>query len=205
MAVKKSGAPGQAATPTPDGGPAANLKPWPLLKDEEVLKTPVFNLKRQTCLSPKDGREKVFTVLDVPDWVQVLPITADGQAVLVSQYRLGSREISLELPGGVVERGQTPLEAGQRELREETGYQAGRWRKLAAFRPNPAVQNNTAHFFVAEDAFPAGPTDFDENEDIELVLAPLADLKKMINDGRIDHAIMVAAILSYFNRYEVNS
>lgn len=181
------------------------IRPWPLLQDEEVLKTPVFTLRRQTCRSPKDGEGKVFTVLDVPDWVQVLPLTADGQAVLVSQYRVGSREVSLELPGGVVEAGQSPLEAGRRELMEETGYQAANWRKLAAFRPNPAVQNNTAHFFVAEGAYPAGPTDFDENEDIELVLMPLNDLKEMIREGKIDHAIMVAAVLSYFNSNEVNS
>jgi len=175
------------------------VRPWPLLKDEELMKTPVFTLTRQTCRSPKDGGDKVFTVLDVPDWVQVLALTDDGQAVLVSQYRIGSREVSLELPGGVVEAGQTPLEAAQRELREETGYQAVAWRQMAAFRPNPAVQNNTAHFFVAEGARLAGPTDFDENEDLELSLVPLNSLKEMINKGQIDHAIMVAAILSYFN------
>ena len=179
------------------------VKNWPLMEDEALIETPVFTLHRQTFLSPKDGRGKPFTILDVPDWVQVLPITPDGQVVLVSQFRLGTREISLELPGGVVEKGQTPLAAGQRELMEETGYQADGWRKLAAFRPNPAVQNNTAHFFVAEEARLAGSTNFDENEDIELVLMPLDRLKRLISDGKIDHAIMVAAILSYFNSREM--
>ena len=181
------------------------VKNWVLVKNETVVRTPVFTLESHIFLSPKDGREKPFTILDVPDWVQVLPITDDGQAVLVSQFRLGTREISLELPGGVIEPGQTPLSAGQRELMEETGYQAANWRQSAAFRPNPAVQNNTAYFFVAEGAYPAGPTNFDENEDIELVLTPLDQLKAMISDGKINHAIMVAAILSYFNSKEVNS
>lgn len=181
------------------------VKSWALVKSETVAKTPVFNLESHTFLSPKDGREKPFTILDVNDWVQVLPITNDGQAVLVKQFRLGTREISLELPGGVVEPGQTPLEAAKRELMEETGYQAANWRKVASFRPNPAVQNNTAHFFTAEEAWLSGPTNFDENEDLELILTPLDQLKAMIRDGKIDHAIMVAAIMSYFNSIEVNS
>lgn len=175
------------------------LRPWPLLAEKDVLKTPVFTVRDNILRSPKDGAEKTFTVLEVPDWVQVLPITDSGQAVLVKQYRFGSREFSLELPGGVVEKDQTPLEAARRELMEETGYQAERLIQMAAFKPNPAVQNNIAHFFVAEGARLAGPTNFDENEDLELVEIPLDELRGLVKSGKIDHAIMVAGILFYFN------
>lgn len=170
---------------------------WPLLREEPLLKTPVFEVKRRACRSPKDGGEKNFFVLDSPDWVQVLPITADGQAVLVRQFRHGTRQVSLEIPGGVIERGQTPLDAGQRELREETGYTGGAWRHMAAFRPNPAVNVNTAHFFLAEGVEPTAATEFDENEDIDLILRPAADLAGMVLRGEVTHAIMCAAILFY--------
>ena len=170
---------------------------WPLIAEESVLKTPVFEVRRNICRSPKDGRDKAFFLLNCHDWVQVLPITEGGQAVLVRQFRYGSRELSLELPGGVIERGQSPLEAGQRELREETGYTAETWRQLAAFRPNPAVNTNHAHFFVAEGARLTEATAFDENEDIELVLVDVKRLPELVLSGEIDHAIMSAAILLY--------
>ena len=170
---------------------------WPLSAEESVLKTPVFEVRRQWCRSPKDGRDKAFTVLACPEWVQVLAFTPDDQALLVRQFRQGTRQVSLELPGGVVEPGQTPEEAARREMREETGYEAENFRQLAAFRPNPAVQNNTAYAFVAENARLAGPTRFDENEDLDLVLVPAAELRDLVLTGAVDHVIMAAAILFY--------
>ncbi len=174
-----------------------SLKPWPIIKEEVLLKTPVFNVCHRFGLSPLDGQEKPFVYLDCPPWVQVLAVTENAEVVLVRQYRHGSGEFSLELPGGVVEKGQSPLAAAQRELREETGYGAEKWQSLAQFLPNPAVQGNVAHLFLAEGAAVVGATDFDPDEDIELELVPLTDLPKLVKDGTINHAIMVAGILFY--------
>jgi 8-oxo-dGTP pyrophosphatase MutT (NUDIX family) len=157
----------------------------------------VFEVRRHSFISPKDGREKPFTVLACPDWVQGLAFTPDRRVVLVRQFRHGTRQISLELPGGVIEPGQTPEESARRELREETGYAADDFRQVAAFRPNPAIQNNTAYVFTAENALPAGPTEFDENEDLDLGLVPAAALRRLVLAGAIDHVIMAAAILFY--------
>jgi len=170
---------------------------WPLVAEEKILETPVFTVKKSVCRSPKDGRDKGFFVLDCPEWVQVLAVTDEGEVILVRQFRQATREISLELPGGVVEKGQTPEEAGRRELREETGFEAESWRHLASFRPNPATHNNRAHLFLAEGARLTGPTEFDENEDIELVRVPLKDLPGLVLDGTISHVIMAAGILFY--------
>jgi len=180
------------------------LEEWTLLSEEEILKTPVFTVNRHVCRSPKDGQDKNFVVMDLPDWVQVLAVTEDRKVLLVRQFRLGSRQISLELPGGVVEKGQTPLEAAQRELSEETGYTAAGWKQLAAFRPNPALQNNTAYLFVAEGVRLTGATDFDENEDLDLTAVTLGELRDLVFKGTIDHAIMVAGIMLYLNSINVN-
>ena len=175
------------------------LTNWPLSAEESLLKTPVFEVRRHWFNSPKDGRDKPFTILECPDWVQVLAFTPDRRALLVRQFRHGTRQVSLELPGGVVEPGQTPEEAGRRELREETGYAADNFRQVAAFRPNPAIQNNTAYVFAADNARQVGPTDFDENEDLDLVLVPAAALRRLVLAGTVDHVIMAAAILFYFS------
>ena len=179
------------------------VKEWPLLADEEVLQTPVFTLRRHRCRSPKDGRPRDFTVLAVREWVQVLAITEGHQVLLVRQFREGARSFSLELPGGVQEAGQSLEETARRELMEETGYSAASWRHLASFKPNPAIQNNGAHLFVAEGARLTGPTDFDENEDLDLISVPLDSLKGMVLNGAIDHVIMAAGILFYFNSLKV--
>jgi 8-oxo-dGTP pyrophosphatase MutT (NUDIX family) len=171
-----------------------DLKPWQLTGDTVTLSTPVFDVISRRCLSPKDGREKTFSCLKAPPWVNVLPLTSDHKVVLVNQYRHGSAELSLELPGGVAEPNQTLLETAQRELMEETGYSSPRFELLCSLKPNPALFDNFIHTFVAYEAEKTGQTDFDENEDLTEQLCSLADLKTMILDGTIDHALMVAAI-----------
>jgi 8-oxo-dGTP pyrophosphatase MutT (NUDIX family) len=173
------------------------LGEWRLLGDRVTLATPVFKALERRCLSPKDGREKTFACLSAPDWANVLALTPDGRALLVRQFRHGSREVSLELPGGVVEPGQSPIEAAARELAEETGYRAPELKLLCSLRPNPALFDNVIHTFLAEGAVLAGRTDFDDNEELDPVLVELGELRAMILDGRIDHAMMVAAIGLY--------
>lgn len=170
------------------------LGEWRHLGDEVVYKTPVFSVISRRCLSPKDGREKAFSCLLAPEWANVLAVGPGGMVPLVRQFRHGSQEVSLELPGGVVEPGQSPIDTARRELMEETGYRAERLEPLCKLRPNPAIQDNTIHTFLAYGAVPTGRTDFDENEELDLLLAPVRELKAMILDGRIDHAMMVAAI-----------
>ncbi|MDR1657413.1 MAG: NUDIX hydrolase [Deltaproteobacteria bacterium] len=173
------------------------LKQWQLIDESVTYQTPVFNVLDRRCLSPKDGREKTFACLQSPEWVNVLAVTAEGKFLLVDQFRHGSRDFCLEIPGGVVEPGQSLEETARRELMEETGYSAARLELLCSFKPNPALFSNRVHTFLAYEAAPTGQTDFDENEEMSLSLATIDELKAMILDGRIDHALMVAAISFY--------
>ncbi|MDR3204110.1 MAG: NUDIX hydrolase [Deltaproteobacteria bacterium] len=177
------------------------LPDWELLGETSNLKSKVFEVVTRRCLSPKDGREKNFMSIRAPDWCNVAPITQDGRILLVRQFRHGSREISLELPGGQVDGFESPLSTAKRELEEETGYSAQSFKQLTALRPNPALFTNTIYTFVAFEAVKNKQTKFDENEDLAPLLVTKKELKEMILDGRINHALMVAAIASFLLVY----
>jgi len=132
-------------------------------------------------------------VLDCPAWVNVVPVTAAGNVVLIRQYRHGIREVTLEIPGGVVEAGEAPAAAAARELGEETGYAAQAIRPLARVLPNPAVQNNYLYLYVAEGCRRSGPPRPDRFEDIEVLERPLAEISALIRDGHIAHSMVITA------------
>ena len=142
---------------------------------------------------PRTGEPKRFSLLEAVDWVNVVALTPDERVVLIRQYRPGVDRVCLEIPGGMVDPGVSPEEAAARALAEETGYTARRWRRLGAAAPNPAIFNNTLHSFLAEDAEPTVATHFDGGEVISLETAPLAEVHAMLRDGRIDHALVIAA------------
>lgn len=120
--------------------------------------------------------------------------------VLIRQWRQGSQAPSLEIPGGLVDPGETPQEAGARELLEETGYVAGRMLHLGQVNPNPALFDNTCHSFLALEALPLARQRLDDNERIEVITRPLGDLAGLVADGSIDHSLVLAALCFFWLR-----
>ena len=100
------------------------VKLWKCIRSRTDQSYRIFSIRTDTTLSPRTGAEHDFYVIESRDWVNVIPITADQQVVMVKQYRHGSRQVTLEIPGGLVDPGDTPEKAASRELLEETGYQA---------------------------------------------------------------------------------
>lgn len=173
------------------------IKPWPQLGTEELGNFRIFSLEAHTNMSPKNGHSHTFYVIDTLDWINVVPVTPEGELLMIRQFRHGSREITLEVPGGMVDPGETPLNAAVRELREETGYAGDKVTKIGEVSPNPAIFNNRCHTFLVENAVRVGDQQFDGTEDIEFSLHSPAEVNEIIGRGEITHALTLNAIYFY--------
>jgi ADP-ribose pyrophosphatase len=177
------------------------LKPWTIISSHVDQSYRVFTLRHDRARSPRTHQTHDFYILESPAWVNIIPLTAENNVVLIRQYRLGIRDIALEIPGGLVEDSDSPEEAARRELWEETGYRAETMIPLGFVHPNPAIQNNRCYTFLARNAQPTGRRNQDEREDIEVVMKPLSDIPRLIREGTITHALVIAAFYRFFMEY----
>jgi 8-oxo-dGTP pyrophosphatase MutT (NUDIX family) len=120
----------------------------------------------------------------------------------VRQFRFGIDDFSLEIPGGVIESGEDPLFAAQRELREETGYTADNVRLLGRVRPNPAIMNNYCHLVCLENVRRTADLEWDHDEEIEVITAPVDEVYAWARSGRISHALVLNALLLFEPEWE---
>lgn len=175
------------------------LLDWQEKTSDLVVDHPVLQVRRSRRLR-RDGLEHEFVVLSSPDWVNVVPVTPRGEVVLIRQYRQGSRDVALEIPGGLVDPGEDPIQAGARELAEETGYASPGLVPLGLVNPNPALFDNTCYTFLAPDAVPASEPRPDDAEQIEVITVPAADLPALVRGGEITHSLVIAALTFYWLR-----
>ena len=175
-------------------------KPWPLVSSRIDRSFRIFNLRMNRSVSPRTGEEHDFIVLESAPWVNVIALTDREEVVLIQQYRHGTQEVTLEIPGGLVDADE-PSVAAKRELLEETGYRGEEWIDLGYVHPNPAIQNNRCHTFLALGAKPAGTQSLDDKEDIAVVLKPLAEIPRLIREGAITHALVICAFWRFFMEY----
>ena len=164
---------------------------WRRERSERVADCRVFKVRRDFSADPRDGRLHDFYVIEAPDWVNVIPLTKDKEVVLIEQYRHGTEAVSLEIPGGMVDPGEAPAETAARELMEETGYEAAEVVFLGKTRPNPAIQNNWIHTFLARGVERRQEPSNQGTERTRVRLEPLARVPSLIVEGAIDHSLVV--------------
>jgi 8-oxo-dGTP pyrophosphatase MutT (NUDIX family) len=170
-----------------------------LVEKKVIFSAPPFRVEALTLHFDGKPASHPYYRLECADWVNVLPITADGKAVLIRQPRPGPMRRTLEIPGGVVDPGEhrDTTMAAARELEEETGYVSQRILSLGSVSPNPAIMTNRIHLFVALGCAPAEARQHhpDPEEDIEIELVPVEELEQLVRTGAIDHALCALCIM----------
>ncbi len=175
---------------------------WLQLSDSLLHKARVFELRARRMRTQDGTHEDDYFYIKSFDWSNIIPLTDDRQVVLISQFRQGIQDVSIEIPGGLFNEGEIDgVAAAARELEEETGYRAREIKTLGPIHPNPAIQDNRAHLFLATGVTPTGKLGLDEGERINTHLAPLDHIPKMILEGEITHSIVICAFFQFAMLY----
>jgi len=166
---------------------------WDPVGREQIADCRVFSVERRHVRVPMTGQVKPFYAIEATDWVNVVPLTANDEIVMVRQHRHGLGDVTLEIPGGMIDPGETPEVAAARELTEESGYRAATVRPIGDLNPNPAVFGNRVHTFLAEGCEAVGEIQNSPTEETVLELVPVAEISDRVRAGDVDHALVIAA------------
>jgi ADP-ribose pyrophosphatase len=177
--------------------PQPRMKRWKRTSCETVANYRVFRVQESRYLDGAGTPKRSVFTFACPAWCNVVAVTDAGELVLIWQHRFGTDALSLEIPGGVVDPGESPMDGARRELREETGYEAPSLAPLIDVDPNPALQDNVCHTFLARGAHLVGKTSFDDNEECEVILVPVEHTQALIDQRLVTHALVVVALQAF--------
>jgi 8-oxo-dGTP pyrophosphatase MutT (NUDIX family) len=168
---------------------------WQQLSSRYLIKRWWMNLREDHVRLPNGVEMEEYHVLEYPDWTCIVPITDEGDVVMVEQYRYGIDQVTMELPGGAIQPEEPALGAAKRELLEETGFGGGDWSFVGKSAPDPSRHTNWAWFFVAKGVESVGRQQLDEGEQIRVTTVPIADAIELALSGRMAHAVHMTALL----------
>ena len=176
---------------------------WKDLESKKLLsKGTWMNLRQEKVQLPSGAIVPEWFVLEFPEWINIIAITKDGDFVMEDQYRHALGETHYELPAGVVDEGETPLEAAKRELTEETGYGGGEWSLFMTTSPNPTNHTNRSYTFLAVGVEKLSEQHQEETEDINVDIFTREEVKQLLEAGEIIQALHAAPLWKYFALHE---
>jgi len=172
---------------------------WKIVKSENILRLGPWLSVRQECVELPSGKQiPTWFVLEFPDWVNVIAITKDGRFVFIDQYRHALGETHYEIVAGVVDEGETPLEAAKRELLEETGFGGGEWSEYMVLSPNPTNHNNHSYTFLATDVEKLTSQHQESTEDIRVHVFSKEEVGELLQSKAIVQALHAAPLWKFW-------
>jgi 8-oxo-dGTP pyrophosphatase MutT (NUDIX family) len=171
------------------------MKHWKTKNRRTLVKDRWISLHADECELPNGQVISPFYVMEEKEWVHIVALNPSGEILLTRQYRHAANVVCSELPCGAAEEGEEPLEAARRELKEETGYTADEWTKVAVLFANPARQTNRIHCFLARSLTGVGAQSLDDSEQISFEFASQAEVMRRIQQGDFSQALHVASYL----------
>ena len=173
--------------------------PWQLVRSEPGPDLVLFRTRFDWLKREGHPGQIKAVVLETADWVNVVALTPQNRLVVVHQYRFGMGKMTVEIPAGLMEPEETPLEAAMRELREETGYTTERWQYNGWVEANPAFMNNRCHFWLAQDVVQTHPLEWDDNEEIVIGEMTVEEVYQQIREGRMRNAFTILGLARVFD------
>lgn len=176
------------------------MEPEKTIKSENIFKGRLINLRIDTVKMP-DGITATREIVEHGDVVFIIPVDAEGNVLLVRQYRKAVEEELLEIPAGNMDPGERPEEAAQRELREETGYKARSLQHMSSFYTTPGFCNEFSHLYLATDLI-HDPLEAEADENIEVYPVASDAITGLIQSGEIKDSKSIAGLLLYLACYQ---
>jgi 8-oxo-dGTP pyrophosphatase MutT (NUDIX family) len=178
---------------------------WLRIQSKVLNETRIFRLLQVHDRSPHTHKEHQFFVIDSLHWVNLVPVTEQGEIVMVRQYRHGSQRVTLEIPGGMIDAGECPTDAAKRECLEETGYIVDTVSSLGVLNPNPALFDTTLFTFVGRVVGTEAKVHVSETENTEVELVTIPQIKRYLLDGTIDHALVCTTLWRFLDQWDSGS